>query len=70
MGAFRDRRNAERLNRELAQTYTNAHIVAFDSPRGMFFRVRVGRCTSLEEAIAYEQALMEKGFKDAFAVAE
>jgi rare lipoprotein A len=70
VGAFRDRRNAERLNRELAQTYTNAHIVAFDSPRGMFFRVRVGRCTSLEEAIAYEQALMEKGFKDAFAVAE
>ena len=70
VGAFRDRHNAQRLHRELAQTYTNAHVVTFDSPRGMFYRVRVGRCTSLEEAIAYEQLLMEKGFKDAFAVAE
>jgi len=36
----------------------------------VFYRVRVGKCISLEEASAYEEQLMRNGFPDAFAVAE
>jgi rare lipoprotein A len=70
VGAFTDRRNAERLRQELEKGHQNAHITVFDRGDQIFYRVRVGRCASLEEAIAYEKRLIENGYPDTFTVAE
>jgi rare lipoprotein A len=70
VGAFASRENAERLRAELNPRFGNAHIVTFDRGDRVFYRVRVGKCRSLEEASAYEEQLMRNGFPDAFAVAE
>jgi len=70
VGAFKERKNAERLRRALDRRYKNAHISEFDSPDGLFYRVRVGRVTDLAQAEAYEKILMEDGFVQAFIVAE
>jgi len=43
VGAFRDRANAERLRDRLSLTYSPIFIQQYDSPDGMFYRVRVGR---------------------------
>lgn len=69
VGAFQDRRNAERLAAKLQQDHPNVHVTSFDRGDGLFHRVRVGRATSLEEAEAYEQKLIRQGF-DVFIVAE
>jgi rare lipoprotein A len=70
VGAFASRENAERLRAELDPQFGNAHIVEFDRGDRVFYRVRVGKCASLEEAIAYETRLMRSGFADVFTVAE
>jgi rare lipoprotein A len=70
VGSFASRENAERLRIDLNPRFGNAHIVEFDRGDRTFYRVRVGKCTSLEEAIAYEAHLTRSGFPDAFAVAE
>ena len=70
VGAFKERKNAERLRKALDRRYKNAHISEFDSPDGLFFRVRVGRITNLAQAEAYEKILIEDGFVQAFIVAE
>src|SRR5438094_4319233 len=43
VGAFRDRGNAERLRDLLSASYSPIFIQQYDSPDGMFYRVRVGR---------------------------
>jgi rare lipoprotein A len=70
VGAFTDRNNAERFKQKLDKLYKNAHITSYDNGEDIFYRVRVGRCSSLEQAIKYEEFLIQKGFNDAFAVAE
>ena len=70
VGAFLDRGNAERQKRELAQRYKNAHIVVYDRGDKIFYRVRVGRFTSLKEAMQQEEILIQDGFPDAILVAE
>jgi len=70
VGAFADRRNAERLKTKLAADYVNAHITVFDRGDQIFYRVRVGQSTTLEQAAEYEDHLIQNGFPDAFAVAE
>jgi rare lipoprotein A len=70
VGAFRDRSNALRLKKRLDQTYKNAHITAFDNGEDILYRVRVGKCSTLEQAEKYEKILIQQGFKDAMAVAE
>ncbi len=70
VGAFKNLENAERLKRRLDQKYKNAHIAVFESEKGTFYRVRVGLCTSLDAADAYEKILNQDGFRDAFIVAE
>ncbi len=35
-----------------------------------FYRVRVGRCSTLEQAEKYEEIMIQRGFEDAFAIAE
>lgn len=70
VGAFQDRRNAQRLRRRLDKTYKHAHVVAYDNGRDVFYRVRVGRCQTLKEAIAYEQIVIQDGYPSAMIVAE
>jgi rare lipoprotein A len=70
VGAFTVRQNAERLRQELAAVHQNAHITRYNSGEAVFYRVRVGKCTTLEEAIQYEDYLVRNGFPDAFVVAE
>ena len=70
VGAFSDRKNAERLLAKLDKTYKNAHVSDYNTGYDTFYRVRVGKCSTLEEAAAYEEILIKNGFKDAFVIAE
>jgi rare lipoprotein A len=70
VGAFVNRENAERQKRQLEQKYKNAHITVYDRGDQIFYRVRVGRFTTLEEAIQNEELLIQDGFPDAILVAE
>jgi rare lipoprotein A len=70
VGAFVDRENAERLKRKLDRTYQNAHITVYNNGVDIFYRVRVGKASTLEQAMEYEAYLIRNGFPDAFVVAE
>jgi rare lipoprotein A len=70
VGAFQNRENAERQRAHLAQRYKNAHISVYDRGDRIFYRVRVGRFTSLEAAVEQEKNLIQDGFTDAILVAE
>jgi rare lipoprotein A len=70
VGAFTDRSNAQRLVQKLEQLYKNAHTTTYSDGRQTFYRVRVGRAASLEDALRYEQLLVQNGFPDTFIVAE
>ena len=70
VGAFAERGNAERLVAKLQKRYKNAHMTTFFDGRRTFYRVRVGRTGSLEEAVTYEQELVREGFPETFIVAE
>ncbi len=56
VGAFREHGNAERLRERLLATYSPIFIQQYDSPDGMFYRVRVGK-------ISGEQAAQDFGEK-------
>ena len=70
VGAFSDRNNAERLRAKLDKSYHNAHIQTYDTGREIYYRVRVTKASSLEQAIQYEKTLASGGYDGAFAVAE
>jgi len=70
VNAFKIRANAERLTAELDKKFKNVHITEYNNGIETFYRVRVGRCTTLEQADEYEAIMIKEGFKDAFAVAE
>lgn len=50
VGAFHVEANAERLRAGLAARYSPISIVPYDSPRGTFYRVRVGRFSTEQAA--------------------
>lgn len=50
VGAFTDRRNAERLRGRLLERFQPIFIQEYDAPSGHFYRVRVGRVASPEAA--------------------
>jgi len=50
VGAFQLAENAERLRARLAMTYSPVTIALYDSPNGLFYRVRVGRLSSEKAA--------------------
>ncbi|PYU60741.1 MAG: septal ring lytic transglycosylase RlpA family lipoprotein, partial [Acidobacteria bacterium] len=50
VGAFRDRGNAERLRDRLSASYSPIFIQQYDSPDGMFYRLRVGRVSGEDAA--------------------
>ena len=63
VGAFRDRGNAERLRDRLNATYSPIFIQTYDSPDGVFYRVRVGKISGEDEAHQYgEQLRTREGF--------
>lgn len=62
VGAFRDKNNAEKLRAKLDARYQNAHITTYESPDGVFYRVRVGRFTTLEQARRGEEILVRDGY--------
>lgn len=70
VGAFANRENAERQKQILAKKYKNAHITVFDRGDKVFYRVRVGKFSSLEEAVKAELVLIEDGYTDAILIAE
>jgi len=70
IGAFSDKQNAYGLKDKLNQTYKNAHVSEYDNGQEILYRVRVGKATSLEQAVEYEEILIKHGFKDVFIVAE
>jgi len=43
VGAFQQQENAQRLQARLAASYSAVNVVLYDSPNGLFYRVRVGR---------------------------
>ena len=50
VGAFLKQENAERLKEQLQGTYGAVSIATYDSPTGLFYRVRVGRFPSEDAA--------------------
>ncbi|PIE60992.1 MAG: septal ring lytic transglycosylase RlpA family lipoprotein [Desulfobacterales bacterium] len=70
VGAFKVRTNAENYRKKLSKSYTNAHIMLYEDHRGQFFRVRIGRFSKLDHAVAFSEQLMNNGFERTFAVAE
>ncbi len=70
VGAFSDRTNAENLRAKLDKSYDNAHIQPYDTGREIFYRVRVTKCSTLDQAIQNEKMLTSSGYGGAFAVAE
>jgi rare lipoprotein A len=70
VGAFKNRENAYRLRNKLSLRYKNAHVVVFNNGVDTYYRVRVGRCTTLDQAEEYERILLADGFSQVFIVAE
>ena len=70
IGAFVNRENAERLTAVLDKKYQNAHISVYDRGDQIFYRVRVGEFSTLEQAAAQEAVLRRDGYLDLFLVAE
>jgi rare lipoprotein A len=70
VGAFVNRENAERLTAKLNETYKNAHITVYDRGDRIFYRVRVGKFNTLQQAGAQESILIRDGYQDLFIVAE
>jgi rare lipoprotein A len=50
VGAFQSQDNAERFRAQLAARYAAVSIATYDSPNGLFYRVRVGRLPSVNSA--------------------
>ena len=59
-GAFRDRVNAERLHDRLSASYSPIFIQQYDSPDGVFYRVRVGRISGEDAAHQFGEQLRDR----------
>jgi rare lipoprotein A len=63
VGAFRDRANAERLRDRLNASYLPIFIQQYDSPEGLYYRVRVGKVSGEDAARQFgEQLRSREGF--------
>lgn len=68
IGAFSHHSNAVALKKRMSRQYHPVEIVPYDKNGTTFYRVRVGRFTSLKMAEAEENQLVRRGFPNAFAV--
>ena len=63
IGAFRERSNAERLRERLSASYSPIFIQNYDSPNGVYYRVRVGKVPGEDAARQFgEQLRSREGF--------
>jgi rare lipoprotein A len=60
VGAFRDRGNAERLRQRLNASYSPIFIQQYDSPDGLFYRVRVGKVPGEDAAHQFGDQLRDR----------
>jgi rare lipoprotein A len=60
VGAFRERANAERLRDRLSASYSPIFIQQYDSPDGMYYRVRVGKISGEETARQFGEQLRDR----------
>jgi rare lipoprotein A len=60
VGAFRDRGNAERLRGRLNVSYSPIFIQQYDSPDGIFYRVRVGKISGEDAAQQFGEQLRDR----------
>jgi rare lipoprotein A len=60
VGAFRDRENAERLRERLNASYSPIFIQQYDSPDGIFYRVRVGKISGEDAAQQFGDQLRDR----------
>ena len=70
IGAFGEKKNAERLRKELARTYENVYITSYFNGKDTVYRVKVGKYTNLAQANRFERIMIQNGYKGAFAIAE
>jgi rare lipoprotein A len=64
VGAFRERGNAERLRERLNAEYSPIFIQPYDSPDGLFYRVRVGKVPGEDAAQQFGEKLRNReGFR-------
>ena len=68
VGAFLVEANAEKLKAQLSQRYSSISIATYDSPTGMFYRVRVGRLPSEDAARQLADRLRENELLTTFVV--
>jgi rare lipoprotein A len=68
-GSFSNPDNAENLKKSLEKVADNVHVLAFEKDSQTFYRVRVGRFTSLKQARETEKHLIENGFDHVYTVA-
>ena len=69
VGAFKVKQNALTLKNKLAQTYKDAYIALHESTAGTLYRVRIAKCTTLDQARRYQKRLEADGYPDAIVVA-
>lgn len=70
VGAFKVKRNAVRLMGRLRKEYGHATIQRYSTGRETFYRVRVGKFATLEDAERGKESFEESGFVSPFVVAE
>ena len=70
VGAFQVKSNADKLKHELSKAYENVHIVSHKDHRGTFYRVRVGKYSTLKKALMLEKKMNVNGQRTVFLIAE
>jgi rare lipoprotein A len=68
VGAFLSQDNAQRLRSQMEERYSFATIQEYDAPRGIFYRVRVGKLASEDAANAFAGELQQKEHVQPFVV--
>ncbi len=68
IGAFSDEANADRMRDRMLETYASVTIQEIDTPNGHFYRVRVGRYTTQDEAQQAAIKLTRDGGFNSFVV--
>jgi len=62
-GSFKEISNAERLKAALELKYSGIHINEVDLNGSTFYRVRIGRCLTREEAVSLAEKLADEGYR-------
>jgi rare lipoprotein A len=69
VGSFSNKANAEQLKSKIEGPSTKVFISPFDKNGTTFYRVRVGRYTSLKQAKVMERQLIENGYNSVYTMA-